>query len=156
MKKIGKQERQAVSRLPTLVSATGRRRGARAHARCWSRPESRIADRDRLFGYLEGTGKMILPEPQPLLTKGGKMPGLMGRRCPNRTTTRSTWRTTDVENKARMPTDPARCAAPTPATRALPVWQLHQVYSGRRGQDWVQQGADRPGIGCIECKAAGD
>ena len=37
-----------------------------------------IADRDRLFGYLEGGGKVILPEPQPLLTKASKMPGLDG------------------------------------------------------------------------------
>ena len=35
-----------------------------------------LADRERLFGYLEGTGKMILAEPDALLTAASKMPGL--------------------------------------------------------------------------------
>ena len=39
-----------------------------------------IADRDRLFGYLEGGGKVILPEPQPLLTEAARMPGLDGQK----------------------------------------------------------------------------
>ena len=33
-------------------------------------------DRERLMGYLEGTGKMILVEPGYLLTEASKMPGL--------------------------------------------------------------------------------
>ncbi|MCW8825950.1 MAG: tryptophan--tRNA ligase, partial [Gammaproteobacteria bacterium] len=39
-----------------------------------------LGDRERLFGYLEGGGKIILPEPQPLLTPASKMPGLDGQK----------------------------------------------------------------------------
>ncbi|MBS0328987.1 MAG: tryptophan--tRNA ligase, partial [Proteobacteria bacterium] len=37
-------------------------------------------DRERLFGYLEGSGKMILVEPEALLTEASKMPGLDGQK----------------------------------------------------------------------------
>jgi len=39
-----------------------------------------ISDRDRLLGYIEGVGKIILPEPESLLTKASKMPGLDGQK----------------------------------------------------------------------------
>ncbi|MEO7557672.1 MAG: tryptophan--tRNA ligase, partial [Gammaproteobacteria bacterium] len=37
-------------------------------------------DRERLCGYLEGGGRVILPEPQALLTPTSKMPGLDGQK----------------------------------------------------------------------------
>ena len=39
-----------------------------------------LGDRDRLYGYLEGGGKVILPEPESLLTNVSVMPGLMARK----------------------------------------------------------------------------
>ena len=39
-----------------------------------------LGDQERLFGYLEGGGKVILPEPQALLTPDSKMPGLDGQK----------------------------------------------------------------------------
>src|SRR6201991_3733441 len=39
-----------------------------------------VADRDRLLGFLEGGGISILPEPEALLTKTPKVPGLDGRK----------------------------------------------------------------------------
>ena len=39
-----------------------------------------IGDRERLYGYLEGGGRVIFPEPQPLLTAAAKMPGLDGEK----------------------------------------------------------------------------
>lgn len=39
-----------------------------------------LGDRERLYGYLEGSGKIILPEPQPLLSQHAKMPGLDGQK----------------------------------------------------------------------------
>ena len=39
-----------------------------------------LGDQERLFGYLEGTGKVILPEPQALLTPQAKLPGLDGQK----------------------------------------------------------------------------
>ncbi|MDX1367371.1 tryptophan--tRNA ligase, partial [Pseudomonas sp.] len=37
-----------------------------------------LGDKERLFGYLEGGGKVLLPEPRPLLSDAPKLPGLDG------------------------------------------------------------------------------
>ena len=39
-----------------------------------------LGDRERLFGYLEGSRRVILPEPGPLLTETPKVPGLDGQK----------------------------------------------------------------------------
>jgi tryptophanyl-tRNA synthetase len=39
-----------------------------------------LSDRDRLLGYLDGQGRIILPEPQSLLTVSSKMPGTDGQK----------------------------------------------------------------------------
>jgi len=39
-----------------------------------------IGDQERLYGYLEGGGRIILPEPEPILTEVPKMPGLDGEK----------------------------------------------------------------------------
>jgi tryptophanyl-tRNA synthetase len=39
-----------------------------------------MADRERLFGFLEGARKIILPEPQALLTTASRMPGIDGQK----------------------------------------------------------------------------
>jgi len=41
-------------------------------------PELDTQDRERLEGYFKGTGKIILPEPQALLTEASRLPGLDG------------------------------------------------------------------------------
>ena len=53
---------------------------AKARALVESNARITVADRDRLFGYLEGTGIAILPEPEVLLTATPKVPGLDGRK----------------------------------------------------------------------------
>ncbi len=115
-----------------------------------------IADRERLFGYLDGEGKVILPEPQPLLTKSAKMPGLDGQKMSK--SYGNTIALNDppdvVEKKLRtMPTDPARVRRTDPGDpEKCPVWQLHQVYSGDEMRQWVQEGCRNAGIGCLDCK----
>jgi tryptophanyl-tRNA synthetase len=115
-----------------------------------------IADRDRLFGYLEGGGKVILPEPQPLLTRASKMPGLDGQKMSKsyNNTIPLDAVPEEVEKRLRtMPTDPARVRRTDPGDpAACPVWQFHEVYSDQDVRDWVQQGCRTAGIGCIECK----
>ena len=37
-----------------------------------------MIDRERLFGILEGSRKLILVEPQAILTESSRMPGLDG------------------------------------------------------------------------------
>jgi len=115
-----------------------------------------IGDRERLFGYLEGSGKIILPEPQALLTKASKMPGLDGQKMSKSYGNTIALREdpAEVERKLRtMPTDPARVRRTDPGDPAkCPVWQLHEVYSDEDTKEWVQQGCRSAGIGCVECK----
>ena len=129
---------------------------AAARALLESQQNIGIADRDRLFGYLEGGGMVILPEPQPLLTKAAKMPGLDGQKMSKSygNTIPLDASPTDVEKQMRtMPTDPARVRRTDPGNPEIcPVWQFHQVYSDDAVRDWVQQGCRSAGIGCIECK----
>lgn len=113
-------------------------------------------DRERLFGYLEGSGKMILVEPEALLTEASKMPGLDGQKMSksygNTIALREDAET--VTKKIRtMPTDPARVRRTDPGNPAnCPVWQFHQVYSDDSVRQWVTAGCTSAGIGCIECK----
>lgn len=115
-----------------------------------------IGDRERLFGYLEGAGKIILPEPQALLTKASKMPGLDGQKMSKSYGNTIALREdpAEVEKKLRtMPTDPARVRRTDPGDPAkCPVWPLHEVYSDEDTKEWVQQGCRSAGIGCVECK----
>ena len=115
-----------------------------------------LNDRERLFGYLEGGGKIILPEPQPLLTKASKMPGLDGQKMSKSYSNTIGLREdpAEVEQKLRtMPTDPARVRKTDPGDpEKCPVWQLHQVYSDDEVKAWVQEGCRSAGIGCLDCK----
>ncbi|MEY4592324.1 MAG: hypothetical protein RIR18_1219, partial [Pseudomonadota bacterium] len=114
------------------------------------------ADRERLFGYLEGTGKMILVEPGYLLTEESKMPGLDGQKMSKSYSNTITLRESadSVSKKIRsMPTDTQRARRTDPGDPArCPVWQLHLVYSDEACRNWVQEGCKTAGIGCVECK----
>jgi len=115
-----------------------------------------MGDRERLFGYLEGGGKMILSEPAALLTEASKMPGLDGQKMSKSYNNTITLRE-DAESVTRkirtMPTDPARVRRTDPGDpEKCPVWQLHLVYSDEKTKAWVQQGCRTAGIGCLDCK----
>lgn len=116
-----------------------------------------IGDKERLFGYLEGYGRIILPEPQALLTKASRMPGLDGQKMSKSYGNTIALRDEPdvVEQKLRtMPTDPARVRRDDPGEpEKCPVWQLHQVYSTDETRQWVQEGCRSAGIGCLDCKA---
>jgi len=115
-----------------------------------------MGDRERLFGYLEGARKIILPEPQVLLTEASRMPGLDGQKMSKSygNTIRMREDKETVEKKVRtMPTDPARVRRTDPGDPdKCPVWQLHLVYSDSDTKEWVQKGCRSAGIGCLECK----
>ena len=115
-----------------------------------------LGDKERLFGYLEGGGKVILPEPQALLTPDSKMPGLDGQKMSKSYGNTITLRDTsdEVSEKVRrMPTDPARVRRTDPGDpQKCPVFQLHQVYTDEATHGWVQEGCRSAGIGCIDCK----
>jgi tryptophanyl-tRNA synthetase len=115
-----------------------------------------MGDRERLFGYLEGSRKIILPEPQALLTQESRMPGLDGQKMSKSYGNTIGLRedAASVEKKVRtMPTDPARIRKTDVGDPArCPVWQLHQVYTSEETRAWAEKGCKSAGIGCIECK----
>ncbi len=115
-----------------------------------------VGDRDRLYGYLEGCGKIILPEPEALLTESAKMPGLDGRKMSKsyNNTIGLTEENKSIETKIKvMPTDPARVKRSDPGDpEKCPVWEFHKIYSTDEVKDWVMKGCRTAGIGCIECK----
>jgi tryptophanyl-tRNA synthetase len=115
-----------------------------------------MGDKERLLGYLEGGGKIILVEPDYKLTPASKMPGLDGQKMSKSYNNTISLRE-DVDSIAKkiktMPTDPARVRRTDPGDPAkCPVWQLHEIYSDESTQSWVQAGCKGASIGCIECK----
>ncbi len=115
-----------------------------------------LGDRDRLFGYLEGGGKVILPEPQALLTVAPVMPGLDGQKMSKSYNNVITLREEPdgVSKKIRtMTTDPARVRRHDAGNPDVcPVFKLHEVYSDEDTRNWVREGCTSAGIGCIDCK----
>ncbi|AKJ95604.1 tryptophan--tRNA ligase [Thioalkalivibrio versutus] len=115
-----------------------------------------LGDRERLFGYLEGGGKIILPEPQPRLTPASKMPGLDGRKMSKSYGNTISLRTepAEVESLIRtMPTDPARVRRTDPGDpEKCPVWDLHKVYTDASQREELYAGCTTAGIGCLDCK----
>ena len=127
-----------------------------AHALLDEVPNLPHEDRERLLGYLEGTGKMILVEPGALLTAASRMPGLDGQKMSksyNNTITLREDEASVAHKVKRMPTDPARVRLTDPGDPdKCPVWQLHLVYSDEACKDWVQKGCRSASFGCLECK----
>ncbi len=115
-----------------------------------------LGDRDRLFGYLEGGGKVILPEPQALLTDASVMPGLDGQKMSksyHNTISLREEEGTVVRKIRTMTTDPARVRRTDPGNPDVcPVYQLHEIYSDDETRTWVRDGCTSAGIGCLDCK----
>jgi tryptophanyl-tRNA synthetase len=121
IKKMGKKNAKLYRELRTAYMEQGDREALET-ARALLERQKNIAlgDKERLFGFLEGGGKIILPEPQAMLTHAPKMPGLDGARCPNLMTTSSVcairrrrWK------RSSAPCPPTRraCIVPTRETR---------------------------------------
>lgn len=115
-----------------------------------------LGDKERLLGFLEGGGKMILVEPEYKLAPASKMIGLDGQKMSKSYNNTIALREPpeSVEKKIKtMPTDPARVRRNDPGNpNHCPVWQLHQVYSNDEIKSWVETGCKEAKIGCIECK----
>ena len=116
-----------------------------------------LADRERLLGYLEGTGRSILVECEALLTATPKVPGLDGRKMSksygNTIGLREDPDVGGGESSRQMQTDPARVRRTDPGDPdKCPVWDLHKIYSDAATQAWVQAGCRSAGIGCLDCK----
>ena len=126
------------------------------HALLDSQQNISLGDKERLVGYLEGGGRIILPEPQSLLTASPKMPGLDGQKMSKSYNNTIALRESpeQVEKKIKtMPTDPARIRRTDAGDPdKCPVWQLHQVYSSEDLKTEIREGCTTAGIGCVDCK----
>lgn len=115
-----------------------------------------LGDRERLYGYLEGGGRMILPEPDALLTPVPKMPGLDGQKMSKSYNNTIPLRANPhivADRIKTMPTDPARVRVSDPGDPdKCPVWGLHQVYSSEAVRQSIQTRCPKAEIGCLECK----
>jgi len=115
-----------------------------------------VADRDRLLGFLEGSGISILPEPEVLLTETPKVPGLDGRKM-SKSYGNTIGLREDIDSVSKklkaMQTDPARVRRSDPGDPdKCPVWDLHRIYSSDETLKWVNDGCRSAGIGCLDCK----
>lgn len=157
-KKMGKKNAKLYHELRRRYQEQGDHEALEtARALLESQQNITMGDRERLFGYLEGGGRIILPEPQALLTPASKMPGLDGQKMSKSYGNTISLREEpkQVEQKLRtMPTDPARVRrTDTGDPDKCPVWQLHTVYSDDETRAWVREGCTSAGIGCLDCKA---
>lgn len=157
IKKLGKKTGTLYRELRTGYLEKGDRTALeKARALLEKQKNISIGDKERLYGYLEGGGKIILPEPQALLTPSPKVPGLDGQKMSKSYNNIIALRDEpdEIEQKMRtMPTDPARVRRSDPGDpEKCPVWPFHQVYSDDDTRRWVQEGCRTAGIGCIECK----
>ncbi len=158
IKKLGSKKSKLYTELRNLYQEQGDA-SALEEARSLLNEQQNLSlgDRERLFGYLEGGGKMILTEPETLLTETSKMPGLDGQKMSKSYNNTISLREDpeSIRKKIRtMPTDPARVRRSDPGDpNRCPVWQFHLVYSDENTQDWVQRGCRNAEIGCLDCKA---
>ncbi len=155
--KMGKKQAKLFRSLRKAYQETGDDEAlVKAQALLQEQQNITLGDRERLAGYIEGVGKIILPEPDSLLTKASKMPGLDGQKMSKSYGNTISLRDTadEIETKIkRMPTDPARIKLADPGDpKKCPVWQLHNVYSDKQVCDWVVEGCTGAKMGCVECK----
>jgi tryptophanyl-tRNA synthetase len=157
IKKMGKKNGKLYTQLRTQFQQEGCHDSLNtARALLTSQHNLSMGDKERLLGFLDGSGKIILPEPQAMLTANAKMPGLDGQKMSKSYHNTISLRDEPavVEKKVlTMQTDPARVKRTDPGEPdKCPVWQMHQVYSDETVKSWVQQGCRSAAIGCIDCK----
>ena len=157
IKKLGSKKSQLYRELRTAYQEGGDDQAlASAQALIDEQQSLSLGDKERLMGFLEGGGKMILIEPEYMRTPASKMIGLDGQKMSKSYNNTISLREApnEIEKKIRtMPTDPARIRRTDPGDpKNCPVWQLHAVYSDDKTKEWVEHGCKNADIGCIECK----
>jgi len=157
VKKLGSKRAKLYAELRTAYQERGEDEALlQAQAMLQESQSLSMADRERLFGYLEGARKIILVEPHALLTSASRMPGLDGQKM-----SKSYGNTISIREAPEevirlvrtMPTDPARVRRTDPGNPVnCPLWQFHQVYSVQATKDWADKGCKSASIGCLDCK----
>ena len=157
IKSLGSRNGTQFKELRRLYQEQGDQKALeRAHAMLAGNARLTLADRERLLGYLEGTGRSILVEPDALLTTTPKVPGLDGRKM-SKSYGNTIGLREDPDSVMKklkgMQTDPARVRRTDPGEpEKCPVWDFHKIYSDADTQKWVLEGCRSAGIGCLDCK----
>jgi tryptophanyl-tRNA synthetase len=120
---------------------------------------------DGIANFLEKLGALrelflvqtILTEPQAMLTKTPRIPGLDGRKMSKSYGNAITLGESDEDIRKKtkvMVTDPARKRRTDPGNPDVcPVYDWHKLFSPAETLAWAAEGCRTAGIGCIECKA---
>jgi len=157
VKKMGSKKARLFNELRTKFLESGDGEALkRAQALLEEQQNIPRGDRERLYGWLEGSGRKILVEAEALLTEASKLAGLDGLKM-SKSYGNAIGLREEPESVAKkiktMPTDPARVKRSDPGTpEKCPVWSMHLVYSDGARRQWVQKGCTTAGIGCLECK----
>ena len=121
IRKLGSKKARRYGELRTAFQEQGDAAALEAaHALLNETQNLSLGDRERLFGYLEGARRVILPEPQPLLTETPKVPGLDGQKMSKSYGNAIFMREEPAEGRARSARcRPTRrgCGAPTRVVR---------------------------------------
>lgn len=157
VKKLGAKRAKLYNELRTAYQEQGKEDALeQAKAMVDDAQNLSMIDRERLFGYLEGSRKLILVEPQARLTEASRLPGLDGQKMSKsygNTIALREEKDAVIKKVRTMPTDPARVRRTDKGDpEKCPVWQLHKVYSDGPTKEWVVKGCTSAGIGCLECK----
>ncbi len=99
----------------------------------------------------------VLTEPEVMLTRTPRIPGLDGRKMSKSYGNAITLSESDddIRKKTKvMVTDPARKRRTDPGNPDVcPVYDWHKLFSPQETLDWAAHGCRTAGIGCIECKS---
>ena len=157
IKKMGKKNAKLYQQLRRKYLEQGDKEALdMGHALLEAQANINIEAKELLAGYLEGGGKIILPEPVGLYTPQSKYPGLDGQKMSKSYGNTISLRESESEIERKintMQTDPARIRRTDPGNPdKCPVWQLHEIYSNDDVKSWVQDGCRNAKIGCLDCK----
>jgi tryptophanyl-tRNA synthetase len=157
VKKLGSKKARLFNELRTKFLESGDAEALkRAQALLDEQQNMPRGEGERLYGWLEGSGRKILVEAEALLTEASKLVGLDGQKM-SKSYGNAIGLREEPESVAKkirtMPTDPARVKRSDPGNPdKCPVWPMHLVYSDEARRKWVRNGCTSAGIGCLECK----
>jgi len=158
--------------LRDLAEATIADKGvlSREHKATMNSALRKAALEDGLSNFLQKLGPSkqfvtvayVLNEPEVMLTKTPRVPGLDGRKMSKSYGNAITLSESDddIRKKTKvMVTDPARIRRTDPGNPDVcPVYDWHKLFApptaeGKETLQWAATGCRTAGIGCIECKA---
>ncbi|WP_092483287.1 tryptophan--tRNA ligase [Candidatus Ichthyocystis hellenicum] len=130
----------------------------RARALILEQQNLTAADRERLYGYLDGYSREVLYEPEEILTDNSRFAGTDGQKMSKSYNNTISFRedAAVLSSKIRkMPTDPNRVHRSDPGEPdRCAVYKFHKIYSVSEVQSWVESGCRSAKIGCVDCKKA--